>query len=358
MKKILLILSILIIYGCSKESDSTSAATWSDPEEIDPIAVEVLEISKGKLVNYVESSGIIKGAKEAWIVAEAQGEIKSKLVNLGDRVNKGEPLITLDRELQELNLDLANEQLLKSKADFDANSTAFKNGNISRSIYDQFKIAYIQSQTNYKLRSLELDKTTIKAPFNGEIALIDSEVVEGNYLTPGTRAIRIVDLSSYKIELSLGERQIALIERGARVQIEIETPGEEKLFSGSVVAIGSGSDPTTGSFPVIITWDSNGTKDLRSGMTGRVKIETKESLLTTIIPSSAIIQRDRVEGVFIEEGGFAKMSPIEVSDSFGGMVVINRGAELGDRVIISGLSSLGDGYRVIPTLAGNTGDWK
>lgn len=358
MKKILLIIFVLILFSCNKDSEATSSATWRDPGEIPPIAVEVLEVTRGKLINYVESSGTISGVKEAWIVTESQGEVKNKSVNLGNRVSKGESLIAIDRELQELNLELAYEQLLKSTADFEANSTAYKNGNISKSVYDQFRIAYLQSQTNYKLRSLELDKTTIKAPFDGEVALIDPSVVEGNYLSPGTRVIRIVDLSSYKIELSLGERQVALIEKGADVHIEVDAPGEELKFIGRVDAIGSGSDPTTGSFPVIITWDSNGTTGLKSGMTGRVKIATKDSLLTTLIPSTAIIQRDRVKGVFVDENGIAKMTPIEISESFGGMVVVKSGLPLGEKILISGLSSIGDGYKIVPTLTGETGEWE
>lgn len=358
MKKVLAILILLTIFSCSKGRDSVASATWKETDAQKSIAVEVLTVSKGKLINFIESSGAIKGNKEAWIVLESQGEVKNIFTNLGDRVKKGQTLISLDRELQTLNLDLAYEQLLKSESDFIANSEAYKNGNISKALLDQYNIAYIQSQTNYKLRKLELDKTTVKAPFNGEVALIDSQVVVGNYLTPGTRALRVVDLSSFKIQLSLGERQIGIINKGAEVSVALDIPGERKIFKGRVEAIGSGSDPNTGSFPVVISWNPNGTENLKSGMTGRVRIKTKDSLKKVVIPTSAVIQRDRVEGVFIERDGIALMTPIIKGESFGGRAVIKDGINEGDRIIISGLNSIGDRYKVDPTVVGSSAEWQ
>lgn len=360
INKTIKVILVIFFISCSREnSDTQTGATWQQTEEeVQAIAVETLTITYSKLINTIESSALVRGSKEAWVVSESQGIITKAQIELGENVVKDQVIVEVENDLQTLTLDLNREQLQKAEIDLSANRTAFNNGNISRATYDQYKINYLQAETRFKQSKLDLDKTSIKVPFNGEIALLDSSIIEGNYLNKGSRVAKIVDLNRLQIELPMGERQVDLISKGATAHIKLDFNGRSVEFLGEVSAIGSGADENTGSFPVIVSWDNNQIKKIRSGFSANVKIETKGENNQIIIPVNALVIRNRDEGVFIEENGRAFFKRVKKGLLYGGRIVIEEGLNPGENLIVSGLSSIGNEYPVEAITVGDTGDWE
>lgn len=358
-KQFISILYFILLISCLEDSrDSVSSATWRNTGEIQAIAVESLKVEHSKLIKSIESSGIIKGSKEAWIVSETQGIIRKTNIELGKNVNKDDVIIVINNDLQKLTVDLNNEQLKKTKFDLEANKLAFENGNISRATYDQFRINYLQAKTRYKQSILDLDKTYIRVPFNGEVALLENSIIEGNYINRGTKIAKIVDLTKLKIEIPLGERQVGLITTGLKALITLNINGEAVSFKGSVEAIGSGNNTQTGSFPVIVSWINNQEMKIRSGFSANVKIETIGKANQIIIPVNSLVIRNRNEGIFIEKDGKAYFKKVKKSQLFSGKVIITEGLSPGENLIISGFGSIGNEYPVKSTIVGKTGDWE
>lgn len=359
IKKSIFFTLCLILISCNKKNiDSISSATWKSPNDVSSIAVEVLEIKYGKLIKNIETSGIISGSKEAWIVAESQGIIISKDIKLGQKVVKNQVIVTVENTLQKLNFNLYKELLEKAKKDFNTNKTAFENGNISRADFDINKINLLQAEAKFKQSSIELDKTYIKIPFNGEIALLEESIVTGNYLYIGTKIARVIDLSSFKMNLTLGARQVSLLKEGAKTLIFIESYNEIITFNGIVEAIGSGISPETGSFPVVISWINDNKTKIKSGLSAIAKIETNGESNQIIIPVTSLVIRNRKQGVFIEKNGKAYFKEVKTGQLFGGRIVVKSGLNINENIIISGLGSIGNEYHIDPVIVGNTGDWE
>lgn len=359
INKVILFFSIFFIISCSRgNSDTKSGATWQAPDEVQAIAVETLAIEHTKLIKTIVSSGLVRGTKEAWVVSEAQGIITKTSLKLGERVKKDQAIVELENDLQTLTLDLNKEQLKKAENDLVANRAAFNNGNISKATYDQYRINYLQAETRFKQSILDLDKTFLKVPFNGEVALLDSSIIEGNYLSRGTRVAKIVDLDRLQVELPMGERQVDLIETGAKATIVLDFNGESVEYMGEVTAIGSGADEISGSFPVVVTWENDQVKKIRSGFSAVVEIETKGDATYVVVPVDSLVIRNRVEGVFIEKDGKALFREVKTGLLYGGRSVIKEGLKVGDNLIISGLSSIGNEYPVNAMNVGDTGDWE
>lgn len=357
--KILIPLLLILLLSCGKEIDNISSGTYKAPIPDGAIAVETLTVSKGKFLPYIETSGTIKGIEEAWAVSETQGIITEAYLTLGQEVSRGDVIVKINSDTEKLSLDLAKHNLESAQLDYNGNRALFNNGNISESQFNQYKYTLLQAKNQYKTALKQLNLTAIKVPIDGSIAILNSSLSVGNYIQIGTRVARIVNNSSYKMELYLGDIQVSSIDIGANTTIHIDNGLSYMEFHGEVKAIGSGSDPDTGSFPVLIEWHTEENKPkLRSGISAQVKIETREDLSRIIVPDSSIMSINNRDYIFINKAGVARRKEVEPGNSFAGNTVIHSGIELEDEVLISSIYLLEDGDRIIPTNLGKSGDWK
>lgn len=351
-------MSVFIFTSCGPDdADQVTSSSWDQAGEYIPIAVEVLEVTEGKLIPYVEASGIIKGIREAWVVSAAQGQITSMDVALGGEVEEGQVLLTVENDLQKLNRDLALQQYESTRLDFQALESSYKKGGLSRSDYNSARTRLLQAETSWRAAEKSYGDTLLKAPFSGNVAQLDSSLVAGATLSPGTPVALIIDRSSMKMEIALGERQIGLIEKGQKALLTVSSSGSASV-EAVVAAIGTGSESATGSFPVIITWKSNIDDTMRSGLSAKVLMENTAEEPQIIIPSSALIVRNRKESVITAVDGRAVIKEVVTGESLGGNTVVKEGLAPGEKLVVSALSSLGDNYLIETSEIGKTGDWR
>lgn len=360
MKHIILLSVIFIFFiSCSgADDDQVSSASWDQSVELLPVAVEVLDISEGQLTPYVESSGIIKGIKETWILSETSGTIREVNASLGLKVQKGDVLLSVDNELQKLNRDLALQQFESAQQDFDAQKSSYERGGLSRSNFNAAKSRLLQSETAYKSAEKAYEATFIRAPFDGTLALLGDDFVIGGTLSPGAPVALVIDTSRMKMDISLGERQVDLISVGQEVEVLIASRADKRPLNAVVEAIGAASESRTGSFPVIISWDNPYNGSMRSGLSAKVLIKNTRETEQIIVPSSSLVTRDRKSSLFVAIEGKAQLKEVVTGESLGGHTVIREGVDSGDQLIISAITSLSDGYPVEVSLVGDTGGWR
>ncbi len=356
-----LFLSIFfILASCSRSesADDTASSSWAPDDNVIAVSVEVLEITRGQLIPFVEASGTVSGQQEAWTVSETQGKITEIAVQLGQKVKKGDLLLKVEDSLSRLNRDLTLQQYESARHDFEAISKSFQSGGSSKSDYNRARSTVLQAQASFENADKAFNDTGIRAPFAGSVALLDNTLTVGSYLTRGVLVARIVDTTYMKMEISLGERQIGLIKEGSQASVTIGRGEYPIVVEANVTAIGTGSDPATGSFPLLLTWKNDQEQTLRSGLSARVQIVTDVENKNIVIPSSAIINRDRVKSVILEDNGKTVIRSIKTGESLGGQTVILEGLAEGEILIVSALSSLGDNYPVAASVIGTTGEWR
>lgn len=359
MKYCYFFLLIIAAISCSEKNTDGLSELISNKNENQTIAVETLTVSKGKLLPYITASGLVKGANEAWAVSETQGIILNSYVSLGDRVNKNDIIAKIESDIQKLNMNLAKQNLESLRLDYNGNKKSYESGNISRSQYDKIKYQLLLAENQYKIAKRNYDLTSIRVPIKGLVAVIDSDLTPGNYLFPGTKILKIIDISSYKVELYLGEGQISSIEVGAKAEITVTRDFTTYKYQGEVTSVGAGSDLNTGSFPVIVEWqDIPENSTLKSGISAKVKIETRKDLSEIIIPTSSIIPKNKSNFVFLNIDNKVTKREIEVTRNFGGMSVLSNGLSLGDELIISRLSNIKEGDKITTTNRGLSRDWQ
>jgi len=356
-----LLVAALVLVGCGRPG---GAGPGGPPEgfqtapEAKPLAVEALTVTRGELVRNIEAAGVVSGINEAYVVSETQGIIESVSFELGDRVATGEVLVKVDDTIPRLNMEQAKEQFEIAKLDLEATEKLFNDGSASKAELARARSAVNGAQARYRSALKTFQDCTIRAPIGGYIAGKESGITLGNYLGPGLRVARLVDISSLKAEVAVGEGQVSLVAENAPATVLIPAAGDQKLFQAAVSAVAAGSDPATGSYRVIVSWKNPVGDTVKSGMSATVTIETQAQEPAVLIPSAAIVEQAGQSYVFAAEAKRAAQKPVQVGRRIGNIAEILDGLQEGETLIISGLTALRRGDPVEPSVIGESGSWQ
>jgi membrane fusion protein (multidrug efflux system) len=361
-----LLSAAIAMVGCGREAGDHPGGTRpggaqveaEGAAEVRPLAVEALEVTRGDLIRNIEAAGIVSGINEAYVVSETQGTIQSVSFELGDRVSEGQVLVKVDDTIARLNMEQAKEQFEIAKLDLEATEKLFNGGSASKAELARARSAVNGSQAVYQSALKTFRDCSVRAPIGGYVAEKESGITLGNYLSPGLRVARIVDVSSLKAEVAVGEGQVSLVAEDAPATVVVPAAGDRKLFEATVSAVAAGSDPATGSFPVVVAWKNPAGIAIKSGMSVTVTIETQAQEPVVLIPSAAIVDQGGQSYVFTAEANRAAQKPVRIGRRIGNIAEVLEGLQGGETLIISGLTALRRGDPVQPSVIGESGSWQ
>lgn len=307
-----------------------------------PINVQVDSL-KLENVNAENSyTGSFEPNKETKISAEIQGKIGSLLVDMGSSVKVGQALIQLDNSLLKLQLQSVEVQIEGLEADVKrytvlANADAIQGVQLEKS-HLALKSANVQKATLLE----QINKTTIKSPFNGIVTAKMTE--EGAFAAPGMPLLQITDISKLKFTINLPEQKMNQFNIGQTNQLTVDA-FPEIILKGEVSMIGSKANMGN-SFPVQFLVGNTPDLKIKSGMSGSVLVANKNEQKQIIIPSSSIVGTNLKPQVYKVKQGKATLSDITISKRIGNKVVIEKGLTDGDVIVTNGFINLFDGANV------------
>lgn len=113
--------------------------------------VETVVVEKGEIKQYTEDTAVVQANKKQTVYIEGSGKVNSIKVKVGDSVNKGDVLLTMDTGDLELKLKDADSKIKAAKAQL-ASTDAFNYANkieISQSAVDTAKVTYDTAKRNF-----------------------------------------------------------------------------------------------------------------------------------------------------------------------------------------------------------------
>jgi len=191
-------------------------------------------------------------------------------------------------------VDTANAALLQANANVDAANAGLATTEANAAVLSAQKVEAERVLDQEKLAAdkakLDLDHTTIRAPFDGVVGNRAAE--PGEYVEPGTRLMAIVPLQDIYIDANFKETQLADLRPGQTVDIAVDAyPGHDIEGTVASIAPASGSvfsllppDNATGNFTKVVQRlavrirvpASAATEDLvRPGMSVVVAVDTR-----------------------------------------------------------------------------------
>lgn len=113
--------------------------------------IETVAVEKGEIKQYTEDTAVVQTNKKQTVYIEGTGRINSIKVKVGDFVNKGDVLLTMDTEELDLKLKDADSKIKAAKAQLASTDTSnYANKiEISQSAFDAAKVTYDTAKRNF-----------------------------------------------------------------------------------------------------------------------------------------------------------------------------------------------------------------
>ena len=331
----------LVIFKLKSNKEITRNKVYQyDKEQAINVQVDTLQIEN---VNAEYSySGTFEPDKESKISTEIQGKINDVLVDVGSHVKKGQALVSLDNSLLQLQLQAIDLQIEGLETDVNrytilAKADAIQGVQLEKSLLG-LKSAKVQKATILE----QINKTTIKAPFDGIITTKLSE--EGAFAAPGVPLLQITDIVNLKFTINVPENDLRQFKLNQSYPVAADTYSEI-LLMGKTTMIGSKANMGS-SFSVQFAVNNTSDLKIKSGMFGKVNFKNDMQEMGIIISSSVIVGGENQPQVYLIKNGKAIIQNIVLSKKIQNRAVVSSGLKIGDVIVTNGFINLFDGARV------------
>jgi membrane fusion protein (multidrug efflux system) len=334
----IIVSTLAIVVGCKP-----GASGGPPGGEMPPTQVETVRVAPASLAEQFETVGSLRAQESAVIRPEIDGKIIAINFSEGQHVAAGTPLFTLDGALAQADLNEAAANLSNSRrANARARELADKQL-ISRADVDKAAAGLGVDQARAASARARLDKTRIRAPFDGVVGLRSVSV--GDYVKPGDALVDLVRMDPIEVELRAPEVVLASLAVGQKINLGVDSfPGQ--VFTGTIVAIAPTVELAGRSVLLRARLDNNDGK-LRPGMSARVQIVLGTNPNALMVPEQAIWPSGEEKMVYVVKDGVAKLVPVTLGARQPGMVEVVSGLKAGDEVVTAGQLKLHDGAKVI-----------
>ncbi len=321
-------------------------------------ALTVAERASGQVRRF---AGIIEATDTSSLSFEVSGNVRDVNVDIGDEVASGQVLATLDPVPYELDVQAAESDLGRARAEFsekalelERQETLYNNGWVSKAAYDQAVAAHdtAENAVDYAIARLNLarrnlEKTILYAPFDGVIASRDVDpFVE---VRRGQQLFGFFTEDAMQVAISVPESAIDEVNLGLQADVSLPT-GSGCPCQAIVSKVGSAADAAN-AFPVQATLlDPPAT--IRPGMTAEVTLLLggEDEEIAYLIPLTALVpgSGDTRASVFVFDPASSTVqeTPISLEGGQDNRVAVREGLAAGDIVAIAGVSFLSDGQEV------------
>ncbi len=344
-------------------SACSPAETAVTPE---PPLVQVAEVAPavGGVSRY---TGVIRARTESNLGFRVGGKIFERLVDPGDRVHLGQPLMRLDRtdftlalNAARASVEAARAQMIKARADEERSRKLVADGWTSKQTYDQNKgaaDAAIAQFANAEAQASQIENQAgyaeLKADADGVVMEVPS--YPGEVVAAGQTVVKLARDGSREAEVFLPEasRRLAKGEASATLYAEGEATYQARLRELSAIA-----DPATRTYRARYIL-SGGGEDAPLGATVTLQLKSREAAraATVEVPLTALFNQGRGTSVwrYDAESQTVKPQAVQVARMAEERAELAAGLNPGDRIVALGAHLLKADQKVRPAPASMTG---
>ena len=340
----------------------TLTACKEKPEIVEVVrTIKTMTVSGQATEQIRKFSGLVAAVDSSGLSFQVSGQVVSVEVDIGDRVQKGQVLAALDPEPYQLDVDAAQAELVKAKAnvvntksEYDRQKRVYEQGAGAKSDLDTAEYNYraARSAVNYQISRLnlakrDLSKTTLQSPYEGAIAW--RSVNPNEEVKIGQKVFEIDAKGTMEVQLAVPETTIDRIHIDDPTTISFPTlPGE--TAQGRISFIGSAAVKAN-AFPVKVELiDPN--EKVKPGMTAEANLSMKDGNQQPgyLVPLQALLPAPEANRgyAFVYDPGTSTVKKTAVSsrDMEDKKTIVYEGLAAGDIIAVAGVSFLADGLKV------------
>jgi multidrug efflux pump subunit AcrA (membrane-fusion protein) len=358
-----------------RQADSSTAAK--------PIPVRIVRSELKQVRRDVESVGSLYPNEEVTVSSEVEGKVEQVMVDVGDRVSVGQPLVKISPAELQLSLDQQRAALRQARArlglpddgddltdvraaaevkraaadladaeqKYQRAKTLYEQGLVPRQSFDEAEARYkasraaydlavqvvenlraqlAQSRASAALAQKKLADSIIRAPFAGHVK--ERTVTQGQYLRVQTPVMVIVNTDPLRVRLKVPEKMAAWVRTGQVVTVRVEAY-PDRSFSGKISRINPTVDQQTRSFEVEALIDNHDAA-LKPGFFVKATIPSDQVVDAVFVPQEALVYVYGVYKVLVVDGNTVRETEVKVGDRSGDDVEIVEGLSEGHQVAL------------------------
>lgn len=323
-------------------SAQADKAADDDAEKKEPVPVEVEEIATGTVSAYITASANLVAENQVKLLGEVEGRVATLLVEEGDFVRKGQPLATLVDDDAVIRLKKAQFKETNAQMAFERGEDLISKELISREEFDKFTMDYEIARQELAEAEWSLEKTTIRAPFSGQIS--ERMIQVGKHVRPGDELFQVTDYDPLIARIFLPERDVLGLEEGRDVRITLNADSSVEL-KGRIRQISPIVDTATGTVKVTVEANAAAAK-VRPGSFVSIAIVRETHADSLLLPREAVLRELQKAHVFVVKDDVAVKRPVTLGLEEGGVIEAMAGVEAGEQVIVAGQGGLKDGSAI------------
>jgi membrane fusion protein, multidrug efflux system len=300
-----------------------------------PAPVEATAAKLETLTDGIQAIGSLVAAESADVSADSNGRLVAVLAQDGAAVKKGDELFRIDGALLAAELQDAEARYALAEASFRRAQALARSQTVAQSTVDQSRAELDQALAAVELVRERQRRLVIRAPFDGQLGF--RLVSEGSYVTAGMPLVRIDQISSLKVTLSIPERFFTAVQQGQEVELTADAV-PNKAFRAVISAINPVVDVNGRALQVLATLD-NSARELRPGMLARAKVvgAKRDALM---VSEAALVPQGDEQVLFVVKANKAERRVVMLGQRGGGTVEIVSGLAAGELVVTAGATRL------------------
>jgi len=351
-----------------------------------PITIQVAPTTTGAVREETRGPGTVQSRFPVSVGSRVAGTLESVVVDVGQEVQKGQLLATLDRTeldaragaarkvvgaaqldvaLAEASLDKARSDLELVRANHKRNSALLQNGAISLETFDQSKAALGAGDANERAarvavaarkaqlaRSVQdqrvadtiLSYTSITSPMAG---IVTRRALEpGSTVAPGVTVFQVVDANALWVATFIDESLSARVHIGQAATIHLRSGVE---VSGHVARIALEADPVTRELEVDVAFD---VRPSRFAIHEEADVAILgEDTRGLTVPLDALLRSPQGTAVFVVENGHLTRRSVRLGIAGSQRAIVIEGLREGEVVALNP-TALRDGQAVVAAPGG------
>lgn len=342
------------------------------------VAVQVTQVARDTIAAENKVSGKVAADGQESVFVTANAKCMAVYVEVGDLVNAGQKICTLDMastlssyHSASISYEAAVQSYQDQQAIFDTQialaekqvndlKALFEIGAASQAEIDaaQLELLSAQAGKTSTLSQLEAGMQSYKsnleqlsgvlenvdsagnviAPISGTVVSLNA--AQGGFVTPSAPVAVIEGVEVLKVQVAVSEALVPKLTQGDEVDVTISALGITTV--GTIQSVEKAANMQTKLYNVTVSLQED-VEGLLSGMFADVSFRTDQSSDAIVVPTQAILTSDNIQYVFVAEGGTAHYTQVETGLTGNGVTEITSGLSDGQQLVTVGQSYLSDG---------------
>ncbi len=307
-----------------------------------PAPVVVVAAERVQLADRLELIATAQARESVDITPTLTAAVTGIHFKEGQRVRRGDVLVSLNQAGEQALLSSARAALAEQERELARAEALARTRALSQTELDNRRTQVDTARHRVEEAEARVSDRTLLAPFDGVLGL--RRVSLGALVSPGTLITTLDDISTIKLEFSVPEARLGLLQAGASVRVRgVALGGRE--FSGRVTQVDTRINPADRSLLARAELP-NPEGALRPGMMLNVELSgpAREAVL---VPEVALQSGAGGHFVWVMEGDKPQRRPVSPGARQGGRVELRDGLRAGERVVAEGAGTLRPGQPLL-----------